>query len=129
MVARDGAEQALALVTAFGAVDQINAIGVVASGGITIPDPTVQGVNTATLGQATTAFALPAPAAGKKLRLILSQDATGSRLATFTTPSGAVQWPGSAAPTLTTTANKKDLITFECLDGVNWIGLANLNVG
>lgn len=50
---------------------------------------------------------------GRTYLLILKQDATGSRTVTWP-PS--VRWPGStptaAPPTLTTTANKTDYITF-----------------
>lgn len=115
------------LATALGAPN-VNALGTVTSGStINVPDPTVANVTTITLSAATIPFALPTPALGKKLRLFLTQDGTGSRLATFTTASGAIQWLGAAAPTLTITAGHSDLITFECLDGVNWFGYAQLN--
>ena len=46
---------------------------------------------------------------GQTLRLVVCQDATGSR--TLTWPA-AVLWSGGTAPTLTTTANKCDVATF-----------------
>ena len=47
--------------------------------------------------------------AGQTLRLVVCQDATGSR--TITWPD-AVLWPSATAPTLTTTANQCDILTF-----------------
>jgi len=61
---------------------------------------------------------------GGKYLLIVKQDATGSR--TVTWPS-SVRWPGptqaAVPPTLTTTANKTDYITF-FYNGVNYDALA-----
>jgi hypothetical protein len=53
---------------------------------------------------------------GRKYLLIVKQDAIGSR--TMTWPE-SVHWPGVYAPTLTTTANKKDYISF-FFDGVTY---------
>jgi hypothetical protein len=53
---------------------------------------------------------------GEKYLLILKQDATGSR--TVTWPS-SVRCPGLLGPTLTTTANKTDYISF-FYNGVNY---------
>jgi hypothetical protein len=49
------------------------------------------------------------PVAGQVYRLILIQDATGSR--TMTWWASTIKWAGGSAPTLTTTANKADIIT------------------
>ena len=49
------------------------------------------------------------PVDGAKYILMIKQDATGSR--TIAWPA-TVRWPGGTAPTLTTTANKTDYITF-----------------
>jgi hypothetical protein len=57
---------------------------------------------------------------GGKYLLILKQDGTGSR--TVTWPS-SVHWPGVYGPTLTTTADKKDYISF-FYDGVTYDLLA-----
>ena len=52
--------------------------------------------------------------------LFLRQDATGSR--TVTWPS-SVKWPGGVAPTLSTAANKVDLLVFTTLEGgTTWYG-------
>ena len=46
---------------------------------------------------------------GQVLRLVVCQDATGSRTVTW---DANIIWQGDVAPTLTTTANKCDLTTF-----------------
>ena len=46
--------------------------------------------------------------------LILKQDATGSRTATWP---ATVKWPNASAPTLTTTASKVDILNFITVDG------------
>ena len=50
--------------------------------------------------------------------LYLIQDATGSRTVTW---NSVFKWPGGVAPTLTTTASAKDLISF-ISDGTNLYG-------
>lgn len=72
-----------------------------------------------TLNAATPAITMPAAAAGKSFLLMLKQDATGSRVPTWTT----VAWPSASAPTLTTTASKLDIISFVS-DGTKWYGAA-----
>ena len=63
----------------------------------------------------------PEASLGKTFELVLTQDATGSRLVTWPV---SVKWPASTAPTLTTTATKRDRLRFVCHDGTNWLGLA-----
>lgn len=60
-------------------------------------------------------FTFTNPVSGGRYVLMLKQDATGSRLATWPV---TVLWSGGAAPTLTVTAAKVDIITF-VYDGVN----------
>tara|TARA_R110000868_G_scaffold91836_1_gene254555 strand:- start:33 stop:866 length:834 start_codon:yes stop_codon:yes gene_type:complete len=63
-------------------------------------------------------FTMPTNVAGKSFILIATQDATGSRTATFT----SVKWAGGAAPTLTTTATTGvDILTFVA-NGTSWFG-------
>lgn len=63
-------------------------------------------------------FTMPTATAGKSFVLILTQDGTGGRTATFT----SVKWPNGAAPTITTTATTgRDILTFVS-DGTNWYG-------
>lgn len=66
-------------------------------------------------------FSNPSPAGNaSSFTLILVQDGTGSRLATWPT---SVDWHGGTAPTLTTAANAVDIITFLTTDGgVRWYG-------
>jgi hypothetical protein len=55
--------------------------------------------------------------------LILEQDATGSRTATWP---ASVKWPSSTPPTITTTNGKIDTFTFITHDGgTNWFGIVN----
>ena len=64
-------------------------------------------------------FTFPAAAAGKQFTLILTQDSTGSRTATWP---AEVIWPGGTAPTITATATTgKDVLAFVC-DGTSWYG-------
>ena len=62
------------------------------------------------------------PISGKcgSFTLLLTQDATGSRTLVF--PS-SVKWSGGTAPTLTTTANKANILSFFTIDaGATWYG-------
>ena len=61
-------------------------------------------------------FTMPTATAGKSFILIISTGA-GSFTGTFT----SVKWPNNAAPTLTTTATRLDILTFVA-DGTNWYG-------
>ncbi len=61
--------------------------------------------------------------AGGEYKLIVNQDGTGGR--TITWPA-SVKWPGGNEPTLTATANGKDLINF-VYDGSDYLGFYNLN--
>lgn len=63
-------------------------------------------------------FTLPTPSAGKSFVLFLKQAATtGGGTAIFT----GVKWSTSAAPIITPTAGKMDIISFMS-DGTNWYG-------
>jgi hypothetical protein len=73
-------------------------------------------VQTATLtGNCT--FTMPTATAGKSFILLLRQDATGNRTATFT----GVKFNSAGAPTITATANRLDILSFVA-DGTNWYG-------
>ena len=63
-------------------------------------------------------YTFTAPAGPASLVLKLVQDATGSRLATFP---ATVKWAAGTAPTLSTTANAIDIVTFY-FDGTNYYG-------
>jgi hypothetical protein len=76
-------------------------------------------VQTATLtGNCT--FTMPTATAGKSFILLLKQDGTGSRTATFSHPAG-VKWSSAGTPTITATASKMDILSFVA-DGTNWYG-------
>tara|TARA_B100001564_G_scaffold356546_1_gene370943 strand:- start:424 stop:4170 length:3747 start_codon:yes stop_codon:yes gene_type:complete len=81
---------------------------------IDISDSTVQ---TYTLSGNCT-FTMPTVEAGRSFTMFLKTGA-GSFVATFTN----VKFPANSAPTITTDANRMDLITFTC-DGTNWYGNA-----
>jgi hypothetical protein len=57
--------------------------------------------------------------AGTALTLILTQDGTGSRTGAFQVNSATtnVKWAGGTAPTLTTTADRADIVCFVTFDG------------
>jgi hypothetical protein len=61
-------------------------------------------------------FTMPTATAGKSFVLIVSSGAGG-----FTGTFTSVKWPNNAAPTLTTTASRWDILTFFA-DGTNWYG-------
>jgi hypothetical protein len=63
-------------------------------------------------------FTFPTPTAGRGLVILLKQDATGGRTATWPM---TVKWPGGTAPTITSAANKLDKFAFVA-DGINWYG-------
>jgi len=63
-------------------------------------------------------FTFPTVVSGKGFTLLLLQDATGSRTATWP---ASVKWPGSTAPTITATASKMDKYVFVA-NGSYWIG-------
>ena len=62
-------------------------------------------------------FTMPTATAGQSFILIVSQDATGGRTATFT----SVKWPAGTAPTITATASAVDIISFVA-NGSVWYG-------
>jgi hypothetical protein len=61
-------------------------------------------------------WTMPTSTAGKSFILLLSTG-SGSYTSTWT----GVKWVGNAAPTITTTANNMDILTFVA-DGTNWYG-------
>ena len=76
---------------------------------------------TFTFGAQADTFTFTAPTNPCNLILVLIQDATGSRTATFP---NTVKWVGGTAPTLTTAANSIDICSFY-YDGTNYFGVAN----
>ena len=80
---------------------------------VDLTNGTVQ--NLTLTGNAT--ITMPTAVAGKSFIIILSQDATGSRTVTWST----VSWPSGTAPTITSTASKKDIYSFFS-NGTSWFG-------
>lgn len=70
-----------------------------------------------TINAASTVITMPTAVAGKSFVIYLKQDATGGRVATWTT----VKWPNGTTPTLTATASRQDIFAFFS-DGTNWFG-------
>ncbi len=68
-------------------------------------------------------FTFTAPTGPCNLVFKLVQDATGSRIVTWP---ATIRWPSGVAPTLTTTINKVDIITFY-YDGSSYFGASSLN--
>lgn len=83
-----------------------------------IDDVSVATLTELTLNAASCALAFPPAAAGKSFRLRLKQDATGGRAVTW--PAGQVEWPGGAAPVLSTAAGKVDVLRFVNFTGGKW---------
>jgi len=80
---------------------------------VDLTNGTVQ--NLTLTGNAT--ITMPTAIAGKSFIIILSQDGTGSRTVTWST----VSWPSATAPTITSTASKKDIYSFFS-NGSSWFG-------
>ena len=72
-------------------------------------------------GNCTFTFSNPiATGDSSSFTLILEQDGSGSRLATWP---ASVKWAAATAPTLTTTADKFDVLAFTTVDGgTRWFG-------
>lgn len=103
-----------------GSSSPVETVNAVATSGAaqTLPDVTSATLHRITL-TANCTLTFPAAAAGKSFTLVLVQDGTGGR--TVTWPAG-ILWPGGTVPTLTATAAKRDVLSFVCADGTNWLG-------
>jgi len=104
-----------------GKMDQTETINLVADSGVAqiIPLPSVASISRITLTASCT-LTFPAATAGRSFRLVLIQDATGSRLVTW--PVSILKWVGGTAPVLSTGVGKIDYLWFVCTDGTNWAG-------
>ena len=76
-----------------------------------------------TFGAQNDTFTFTATTNPCNILLMLVQDGTGSRTATWP---ATVKWPGGTAPTLTTAANAIDIIGFY-FDGTNYFGVDSLD--
>jgi len=68
-------------------------------------------------------FTFTNPAGPCNVILKVIQDSTGSRTVSWP---ASVKWAGGTAPTLTTTANAVDIVSFY-YDGTNYYGTSSLN--
>ena len=71
-----------------------------------------------TFGAMNETFGFTNPSNICHLSIVLKQDSTGSRTATWP---AIVKWPGGVAPILSTGANAIDICSF-CWDGTNYYG-------
>ena len=99
-------------------IESVNTVSASGSA-VTLPDVTTATMHDVTL-TANCTFTFPAVGAGKSFSMRLTQDATGSRTATWP---ATVKWHGGAAPTLSTAASKVDVFAFLCFDGARWEGI------
>jgi hypothetical protein len=95
------------------------ALGSSGAGGATLP---IGGSSITLTASQTLTF--PAPIAGGKIDVLVSQDGTGSRVATWAATSGAVKWSGGTH-TLSTTASAVDRVA-AWSDGTNWYASLSL---
>ena len=86
--------------------------------------PNVTRVFTLSGGNATFTFSNPPPA-GSLVTVVLVQDGTGSRTVTWP---ATVKWAGGTAPTLTTTASKRDVFQFMWDGSFYWAVSQTLNL-
>ena len=91
--------------------------------GSTFTVPWTSGAKQTITLNANCTFTFTAPVGVSNLLLKLVQDGSGSRTVTWP---ASVKWAGAAAPTLTTTANAVDIVTF-MYDGTNYWGTYSLN--
>ncbi len=98
----------------------VESVNVVAAAGTTetLPDVTTATIHDVTL-TANCTFTFPTLASGKSFLIRVTQDATGGRTVTWP---GSVKWPGNVAPTLTGTANSRDIFSFVSFTGTGWTG-------
>lgn len=75
-----------------------------------------------TFGAQNETFTFTAPSNPCNIVLVLVQDGTGSRTATWP---GAVKWPAGTAPTLSTGGGEIDMVAFY-FDGTSYHGVASL---
>ena len=76
-----------------------------------------------TFGAANETFTFTAPTNPGTFQMIMVQDGTGSRTATWP---ATVKWAGGDAPTLSTAASSVDIVSFYW-DGTSYYGVASLN--
>lgn len=97
------------------------------SGAVTV-DLSAVGVQVLTLTGNVTSFAFSNPAgAREEIEVHFVQDGTGSR--TLAGVNASIKWAGAAAPTLSTTAGRRDIFRFRYIGGTYFEMSRSLNVG
>lgn len=122
----DAASAKTDAVAAKNMTEQAVLTGLTWSGAVDLSSVTGPTLYRATVTGNITGFTLPTPASSRAfvVTLVLIQDATGSRTASF----AGILWPFGVAPVLTTTANAKDIINVQWT-GVAWVGyVGGMNV-
>lgn len=74
------------------------------------------------LSAITVTLSFTAPVGSANLLLEIVQDTAGGRVIVWPT----ILWPGGTAPTLTSTANKRDIVAF-WYNGTNYLGTFTAN--
>jgi hypothetical protein len=99
-------------------LDDLNTVSGGSGAALAIPEPGEQQSTYVLLTAATVTIALPAAAAGKRLRIAMQQDGTGGRALIFPIN---VAFPGGTTPTWSTAAGAVDVVELQCFDGINWL--------
>ena len=86
------------------------------TGGVLTLDMTESNVFTSTLTENVATLTLSNPAQGQTVNMLLTQDATGSRLMTWP---ASFKWPGGTASVLSTNSNAVDLLVITYI-GTDW---------
>ena len=86
------------------------------TGGVLTLDMTESNVFTSTLTENVATLTLNNPAQGQTVNMLLTQDATGSRLMTWP---ASFKWPGGTASVLSTNSNAVDLLVITYI-GTDW---------
>lgn len=81
------------------------------SGGTTTLDLSASNVHYITMPSGNTTIALSNVSVGQPFVIGITQDAVGGRTVTWFS---TIRWPNNVVPTLTTTANKRDVFGFIC---------------
>lgn len=89
------------------------ATGILTYGASVTTDPAIGSQYITLTGNPTITFG--SLTAGQVYRLVLLQDGTGSRTVTW---GSTIKWIGGTAPTLTTTANKADIVTYTIINSI-----------
>lgn len=92
---------------------------VTATDGATVTFNLANGNDHYVLIQGNRTLALSNPVVGQWFNVMIQQDGTGSRTVTWWT---TINWAGGSAPTLTTTANRVDILEFYCFSSGVYMG-------